>query len=81
MITYYSTKSRTPQDANKPQLASEPFALSPLSQISSGVDNPEASLTASARMTSLLGKINQLTGDGVMLISGVRGFGESGVSC
>lgn len=54
---------RTPQDTNKPQLASEPFVLSQLSQISSGVDNPEASLTASARMTSLLGKMNQLTGD------------------
>ncbi|MCW2474853.1 MULTISPECIES: type III secretion system translocon subunit SctE [unclassified Symbiopectobacterium] len=58
-----AAQPRTPQDANIPQLASEPFALSPLSQIASGADNPATSLTASARMTSLLGKINQLTGD------------------
>ncbi len=51
------------QDANMPQLASEPYALSSLSQIASGADNTETSLTASARMMSLLGKINQLTGD------------------
>lgn len=58
-----AAQPRTVQDANIPQLASKPFALSPLSQIASGADNPEALLTASARMTSLLGKINQLTGD------------------
>ncbi|MCW2478388.1 type III secretion system translocon subunit SctE [Candidatus Symbiopectobacterium sp. NZEC135] len=58
-----AAQHRTQQDANIPQLASEPFALSRLAQIASGADNPEASLTASARMTSLLGKINQLTGD------------------
>lgn len=58
-----AAQPRTQQDANIPQLASKPFALSPLSQIASGADNPEASLTASARMTSLLGKINKLTGD------------------
>lgn len=52
-----------PQDANMPQLASEPFALSPLSQTASGAGEPDTSLTASARMTRLLGKINQLTGD------------------
>lgn len=57
---------RTPLDANIPQLASEPFALSPLSQIASGADHLEDSLTASARMTSLLGKMNQLTGDATL---------------
>ncbi|WP_440862873.1 type III secretion system translocon subunit SctE [Symbiopectobacterium purcellii] len=57
---------RTSLDANIPQLASEPFALSPLSQIASGADHLEDSLTASARMTSLLGKMNQLTGDATL---------------
>lgn len=51
----------TPQDANIPKLASEPFSFLSKTTMSSG--EHETSLSASARMIGLLGKINQLTGD------------------
>lgn len=51
------------QDSNMPQLASEPYPLSSLSQTAQKVDKYDTSMTTSARMARLLSEISQLTGN------------------